>query len=84
METKTPTMEELSRLKPNAKGDLYLNRERMATEYMYAGRLGRHWVCLPGEPLTWKTEAEARAAAQRFCEHLKKVLAEKSAKNPQA
>lgn len=71
---KTPTIEELSRLRPNAKGDLYLNRERMATEYKYASRLGKHNVCLQDEPQTWDTEAEALDAAKRFLAEIREAL----------
>lgn len=59
-----PTVEELLRLRPNAKGDLYLIDN--CTAFRYSARMGRHRVHCEGEPQLWETEAEALACAKRF------------------
>lgn len=64
MTTKTPTIEELLRLKPNAKGNLYLIGDGLA--YRYAPRLGRHLVHCQGEAEHFESETDALESAKRF------------------
>jgi len=61
-----PTPAVLARLKPNAKGGLYLEGESIV--HKYAARCGKHPVVNQGEQSLWDTEAEALDAAKRFHE----------------
>lgn len=71
----TPTIEELARLRPNAKGNLYLIDN--CTTYRYAARLGRHSVHCEGEAQLWETEAEALSAAKRFLTQIRNGIIKK-------
>jgi len=80
--TPTPTIEELSRLKPNAKGDLYLIDN--CTAFRWSARMGRHRVHCANEPQIWETEAEALEAAKRFLSQIRDGIVKKiGALNPQ-
>lgn len=76
----TPTMEELARLKPNAKGNLVLDRKEMRTIFVYHARLGKHMVRLDEEsPEHYPDEDSALAAAVEFRRRIREAL-----KNQQA
>ena len=62
----TPSMEQLARLRPNAKGGTYMSKDHERIEYKFKARLGKHGVMNEGEPQLWDTEEEALAAAKRF------------------
>lgn len=59
-----PTPSVLARLKPNAKGGLYLEGQHIV--HRFAARCGKHQVVNEGEQSLWNTEEEALAAAKRF------------------
>ena len=75
--SRTPSIEELVKLKPNAKGDTYMDKSHTKIEYKYKARLGRHGVVNEGEQALWDTEEEALEAAKRFKATCQQALREK-------
>ena len=69
----TPTLEQLARLRPNAKGDTYMSKDHKRIEYKYKARLGKHGVVNEGEPQLWDKEEDALEAAKRFLATIKKA-----------
>ena len=70
----TPSMEQLVRLRPNAKGDTYMSDDRKHIVYRFKARLGKHGVVNEGEPPLWETEEEALDAAKRFRSKVREAL----------
>ena len=68
-----PTPAVLARLKPNAKGGLYLEGDSIV--HKYAARCGKHQVVNQGEQSLWDSEADALAAAKRFRDHCRAACA---------
>lgn len=79
-----PTIEELARLKPNAKGDLYMiTSEEIG--YRYAPRLGRHIVRCEGDAALFENQEDALESAKKFLGQVRAGIVKKiGALNPQA
>ncbi len=74
--TKAPTIEELSKLKPNAKGDLYMIASN-EIGYRYAPRLGRHHVRCEGDPSIFEKESDALESAKKFLGQIREGIVKK-------
>ena len=70
----TPSLAQLARLRPNAKGNTYMSADKKHIEFKYMARLGGHGVVCDGEQQLWDTEEEALSAAKRFRDQIRESL----------
>ena len=72
-------LEYLVRLKPNAKGELVLDRQEMRTKFVYYARLGKHVVKLTDGPVDYPDEVSALAAAVEIRRQMREAIKNKQA-----